>query len=380
MWIRPREEHDGYDYICNHVDDFKIVARDPERWKSHISVEFLLKSIGPPSYYLGNVYNFSTDENAWVLSWATYLKECDSRIVSDHELPLDGTLRTHHTTLPEGCHPELDDSILFTDVGIRKYQMLIGMAQWACTIGRLDIAFAVSSLSRFSAAPREHHLELALHLFGYFKKNPNRRIVLDSRPLIIDDGLRHDSFHPDFLDDYPDAKEDVGENFPKAFGRELETTVFFDADHAHDHVTLGSISGLIVFVGRTPVIWTSKRQGCIATSTYCAEFISMRSDVEEAILIRYMLRCLGVPVHRPTNLFGDNSGVIQSAEIPEGELKKKHIAKSYHYVREAIAVWIVNAAWCRSNENFADISTKALGPNIFHSIIEDLMALGGVWA
>ena len=39
----------------------------------------------------------------------------------------------------------------------------------------------------------------------------------------------------------------------------------------------------------------------------------MRQAVEEAILIRYMLRCLGVPVTQPTDLYGDNFGVIQSA-------------------------------------------------------------------
>ncbi len=233
---------------------------------------------------------------------------------NDAELCLDGTLWPHRTPLPEGCHPELDNSPLLTELGIRKYQMLIGMAQqWACTIGRLDIAFAVSSLSRFSAAPRESNLALTLHLFGYLKKNPNRRIVLDSRPLLVDDGLRTSSFHPDFLDDYPDAKEDVGTDFPTACGPELETVVFFDADHAHDHVTRRSISGLIVFVGSIPAIWQSKRQGCIATSTYCAEFISMRTAVEEAISIRYMLRCLGIPVTKPTDLYGDNFGVIQSA-------------------------------------------------------------------
>jgi hypothetical protein len=43
-----------------------------------------------------------------------------------------------------------------------------------------------------------------------------------------------------------------------------------------------------------------------------------------------MLCCLGVPVTKPTDLYGDNFGVIQSAEVPEGELKKKHIAISYH--------------------------------------------------
>ena len=375
VWMRRRENENGYDYICTHVDDFKIVARDPQRWQEQISAAFLLKSIGPPAYYLGNDYNFSEDEKAWVLSCATYIKECIRRV--ETEFNLNGDLWTHRTPLPEGCHPELDESDLLSDAGIRQYQVLIGMAQWACTIGRLDISFAVSSLSRFSAAPREHHLELAFHLFGYLKKNPNSRIVLDSRPLLVDESLKTNSFHPDFLEDYPDAAEDIDENFPTPFGDELQTSVFFDADHAHDHETRRSISGIIVFVGSTPVIWQSKRQGCIATSTYCAEFIAMRSAVEEAISIRYMLRCLGVPVTRPTDLFGDNFGVIQSAEIPEGELKKKHIAISYHYVREAIAARIVNALhahWCRSYENFADICTKALGATIFTDIVQDLMA------
>jgi hypothetical protein len=87
-----------------------------------------------------------------------------------------------------------------------------------------------------------------------------------------------------------------------------------------------------------------------------------------------MLRCLGIPVTEPTNLYGDNFGVIQSAEIPDGELKKKHIAILYHYVREAIAARIVNAIWIRSAENFADICTTALGKTIFHDLATEMMA------
>jgi hypothetical protein len=45
--MQPHEMKDGYDYICSHVDDFKIVAKEPERWRDQISSLFLLKSIGP---------------------------------------------------------------------------------------------------------------------------------------------------------------------------------------------------------------------------------------------------------------------------------------------------------------------------------------------
>ena len=68
---------------------------------------------------------------------------------------------------------------------------------------------------------------------------------------------------------------------------------------------VGCISGLIIFVGSTPVLVRhSRQQGCIATSTCCAEFISMIwSAAEEAISIRYMLHCSGIPVTRVRQTF-----------------------------------------------------------------------------
>ena len=71
--------------------------------------------------------------------------------------------------------------------------------------------------------------------------------------------------------------------------------------------------------------------------------MAMRAAVEEAISIRYMLRCLGIPVTKPTNLYGDNFSVIQNAAEPHSDIKKKHVAISYHFVREAIANKIDNS-------------------------------------
>jgi hypothetical protein len=191
--------------------------------------------------------------------------------------------------------------------------------------------------------------------------------VLDSHPLIIEEELHQKSFHSDFLEDYDGAKEELGNGFPEAFGQELETSVFFDANHAYDHQTQCSITGIIVFVGSTPVLWPSKHQGCIATS--------MGSAIEEVISIQYMmLCCLGIPVMKPTNLYGDNFGVIQSATIPEGELRKKHVAIAYHYVHESIAAGFINAIWVKSYENFMDVCTKALGAVAFNEIVHDIMA------
>lgn len=266
VWLRLRDDNTGYDYLCTHVDDFKIVAKNPEYWMQQIQLKFKLKTVGPPSYYLGNNYHWSEELKSWTIGCSTYIQECVRKIEADPYY--GGILIEHKTPIPDKVHPEIDESDLLDDTGTNKFQVLIGMAQWALTIGRFDISYAVSSLSRFNTNPRQNHLILALHLFGYLKRFPNRHTVIDSSPLsAVPEEWIKNSFHPDFLEDYPDAKEDISDRLPQPFGSELTTSIFFDADHAHDQRTRRSISGIFVFVGSTPVIWSSKRQGCVATSS-----------------------------------------------------------------------------------------------------------------
>jgi len=63
-------------------------------------------------------------------------------------------------------------------------------------------------------------------------------------------------------------QEEINPRFPTPLSSELEITIFVDADHGHDKVTGISITGLLGFVGSTPVIWSSKRQSSIQTSTF----------------------------------------------------------------------------------------------------------------
>ena len=63
-------------YICTHVDDFKIVARDPMRWMKQIEFVFVLKDVGEPSYYLGNNYYKLMELGCYAMGCKTYIKEC----------------------------------------------------------------------------------------------------------------------------------------------------------------------------------------------------------------------------------------------------------------------------------------------------------------
>ena len=52
--MRLRDDKKGYDYICTHADDFKVVAKNPSIWIEHIASAFIVKEHGPRNYYLGN--------------------------------------------------------------------------------------------------------------------------------------------------------------------------------------------------------------------------------------------------------------------------------------------------------------------------------------
>ena len=172
---------------------------------------------------------------------------------------------------------------------------------------------------------------------------------------------------------YPDAAEELDANLPPPLVEEISITAFVDSDHAHDKVTRRLITGLIAFLGRTPVFYFSKRQGAIETSTYGAEFCAMKTGVEETIAIRYMMRCLGVKVEIASLLCGDNLGVIQNSTIKVSLLKKKHVAISYHKTREASAAGIVHPIKTCGTINYSDVLTKSQDLKTFKTITGSYM-------
>jgi len=238
------------------------------------------------------------------------------------------------------------------------------MLQWVITISRADVCYATSSLSPFSVAPREGHLSHVLRVWGYLKKYPNSAIKIDSSPFKGKPNIKQKEVF-NFAAQYSYAVEEMDKNFPKPLGEELDINIFFDSDHGHDRKTGRSISGIIVYVGNTPIIWKSRRQGAVQTSTYGAELCAMRMAAEEAITICYMFRSFGIRVSSPKSTMGDNEGTIIMATTPECALKRKHVALSYHFVREQTAVSTVNPQKIDGKDNMADLLTKALDRNTF---------------
>ena len=153
----------------------------------------------------------------------------------------------------------------------------------------------------------------------------------------------------------------------------MDMNIFVDADHGHDKITGRSVTGMIAFVGSTPIQWLSKRQASVQTSTFGAEFTALKIAVETAITIRYYLRSMGVKITKPTNIMVDNMSVVISASNPATTLNKKHIALAYHFVREHTSAQVVNIVKIDSEENFADPFTKGMSSGDHGDFYQELM-------
>eukprot|EP00957_Ditylum_brightwellii_P131601 10036202-Ditylum_brightwellii.AAC.1 len=139
-------------------------------------------------------------------------------------------------------------------------------------------------------------------------------------------------------------------------------------------MTRRSITGLIIFVGRTLVMYQSKRQGTVETSIHGANFMAMKTAVEEVMASHYMLCCLGVKVSKPTQILGDNRSDIVNFAVPSSLLKKKHVAISYHMTCESTVAMIVHPLKTKGDWNFADVLNKPLMHNAFAFLVLGMMS------
>ena len=125
-------------------------------------------------------------------------------------------------------------------------------------------------------------------------------------------------------------------------------------------MTRRSQTGILIFVNRAPILWYSKRQNTVETSTFGSKFIVMKTVVEQVESLRYKLHMFGVPLEGPTNMFCDIEAVFKNASIPDSTLKKKHTSICYHRCREAVASRTVQVAKEGTLTNLSDLFTKPM--------------------
>ena len=356
IWMRDKGDH--YEYIACYVDDLAIASRNPQAIIDALEGDpnnFKLKGTGPMEFHLGCDF-FRDDFGTLCIGPRKYIE----RMEAQHESLFGYKPKTNISSpLEKNDHPELDTSPLLDEDGINKYQSLIGVLQWAITLGRFDIATAVMTMSGFRVAPTEGHLQRVQRICGYLSKMKHGYLrVRTDEPDYSDLPKKSYSWERSV---YGNVTELIPHDIPKALGKRVVCTSYVDANLNHDLLTGRSVTGILHFVNQTPVHWFTKKQPTVETATYGSEFIAAKLAVEQIMAMRLTLRYLGVEVHGASKLFGDNGSVVTSSSVPESPLRKRHQALAYHYTREAIASGAVDFHHLPGTLNPSDILSKHWG-------------------
>ncbi len=186
-----------------------------------------------------------------------------------------GLKSTAKTPFPSSTYrPEVDTTDECNSEQETRFQSLIGVLCWAVELGRRDIYTEVALLLQHLALPRIGHLEVVYHVFAYLAKHETSRIIFDSF-----DQAPYDPTHhcPDWTAFYENLVEELLPKVPEPLGKPVTLHVFADANHASNVVMQRSHTGVLKFIQNSPILWLSRRQNTVETSTFGCEFVAMQT-------------------------------------------------------------------------------------------------------
>jgi hypothetical protein len=301
-----------------YVDDLFITGAERliVGCKESLASEFEMKDIGLMHYFLG--LEVWQEPGHIFLGQGRYVVDILRRFWMEDCRPMSTPMITNWKKL-HSSESELVDPTL--------YRQLIGSLMYLVNT-RPDLCFVVNSLSQFMVEPRRVHWVAAKHVLRYLK-----------------------------------GTVDYGLNYERGDGVRL--IGYTDSDWAGCVSDRKSTSGCCFGLGSTVVSWFSRKQKSVALSSAEAEYMAASQASCEAIWLRKLLVGIFGVQMRPTVIYCDNQSCIKLSENPVFHDRSKHIEIRYHFIRDYVQRGAVELQYISTDEQVADILTKALGRGKF---------------
>ncbi|UYV65259.1 hypothetical protein LAZ67_3003730 [Cordylochernes scorpioides] len=325
----------AYILLAIYVDDCLICSVNKQHLDDivqYLNSNFEIKTF-TADYFLGlQIYRDRTTKMLF-LHQASYIE----RTLEHYnllEIKLQSVPSDPYSKLTKEMCPKDDQEI--EEMNNIPYRQTIGSLMYLMTGTRPDIAYAVSRVSQFMNNPGPSHWTAVKKIFGYLKATKNIGICFG--------------------------------------GSSCTSTLigFSDADFAGDLDTRKSTTGYVFMLNNGPISWCSQKQNCVSLSTTESEYIAASKATKEAIWLRQLLRELHQEQVKPTTIFCDNQSCIRLVHNPEYHKRTKHIDISYHFIRDHFQNHAIDLLYVCSNDQAADIFTKALPPERYRRLRSQL--------
>jgi len=212
----------------------------------------------------------------------------------------------------------------------RPYRQIIGVLMYLVSLFRVDLAFSVCFLARFSHNPSRKHWDMLMKILGYTKRTADQKLT----------------YHPD----------------PK---KKVRISYETDSDYATDTGDFISVTGFNGMINGVAYTYKSKKQTEVATSTAHAEYMALYAGVIDAIYSRQVIEFLGFKQEEPTYIGVDNSAAVKISKNPVSHSKSKSWNIKYHLIRQAFKNGQVIVHDVNTEDNSADMNTKPLEGKLF---------------
>ena len=144
-------------------------------------------------------------------------------------------------SLDTNDHPELDTSAFCDEDDKEKYQSLVGLMQWAVSLGRFNIMTAVMTMSNFRECLRVGHLNrlhcMVSFLYQFRGAKLRYRTEKPDFPTTLDIPPLNWKYTP-----YGNPSEQLPLDAPKPLGESVQLTTFYNANLMPDMLTGRSVT------------------------------------------------------------------------------------------------------------------------------------------
>lgn len=236
--------------------------------------------------------------------------------------------------------------------GTFNYASVVGMLQYLQAHSRPDITFAVSQCARYTFSPKQSHEEALVRIGRYLKGTQDKGILFKPQTDITN-GIE--------IDTYVDA------DFAGGWGYE----------DPNDPVSVKSRTGFVIFIMGCPLVWQSKLQDCIATSTQESEYSALSMALRSTIPLLDLCKATMLGLKESTNqtikfrttVHEDNQGCLKLAQMEPGRStpRSKFYALKMHWFRSWIKARQVELQYIDTKLQRADFLTKGLPAELFEA-------------
>ncbi|KAK8945216.1 hypothetical protein KSP39_PZI007881 [Platanthera zijinensis] len=299
-----------------YVDDLIITGSsgvEINKFKAQMKELFCMSDLGLLTYYLG--IEVSQTPQVITLCQSSYtlkiLEKFGMGDCNSSQVPMEPRLKLSKT----GDYPLVDPT---------EYRSAIGCLRYLVNT-RPDIAYAVGIASRFMEKPNTQHFAVVKQILRYLKGT-------------IGFGL----------------------SYERNLRGGTKLVGYCDSDHGGSIDDRKSTTGVAYFLGPNIISWMSQKQRVVALSSCEAEYISASIAAQQGVWLLNLLDDIRKRIRCKATLFVDNKSAIALTKNPVYHDRSKHIDTRYHYIRDCVERGMIEVEYVHTNDQLADIFTKAL--------------------